>query len=76
MTNMTLSRSDHESITSHFNEGVLKHFQKDEVIVQGDEVPAGVFFLQSGYVKAYSISQLGQQNLLLIHGANEIMPLP
>lgn len=73
---MTLSRSGNESITSHFNEGVLTQFKKDEVIVQGDEVPAGVFFIQSGYVKAYSISQLGQQNLLLVHGANEIMPLP
>lgn len=73
---MTISKSDSESIVSHFNEGSTRIFSKGEILVQGDEVPSGVFFIESGYVKAYSISQLGQQNLLLIHGANEIMPLP
>lgn len=73
---MNLNRGDSESIKAHFSEGVLKHFLKDEIVVQGDEEPEGVYLVQSGYVKAYSISQKGQQNLLLIHGANEIMPLP
>lgn len=73
---MTISRSDSESIVSHFNVGSVGMFYKGDILVQGDEVPSGVFFIQSGYVKAYSISQLGQQNLLLIHGPNEIMPLP
>jgi len=76
MTNMTLNRSDSESIASHFREGISKHFLKGEILVQGDERPTGVYLIEEGYVKAYSISQLGQQNLLLIHGANEIMPLP
>jgi len=73
---MILSRSDSESIIAHFVNGTSRHFKKDEVLVQGDEEPRGVYFIRSGYVKAYSISQLGQENLLLIHGANEIMPLP
>lgn len=73
---MTLNKSDSESIASHFREGISKHFLKGEILIQGDERPTGVYLIESGYVKAYSISQLGQQNLLLIHGANEIMPLP
>jgi CRP-like cAMP-binding protein len=76
MTNMTLNRNDSESIASHFREGISKNFSKGEVLIQGDERPTGVYLIESGYIKAYSISQLGQQNLLLIHGANEIMPLP
>jgi len=44
--------------------------------VQGNEKPEAVYLIESGYVKAYSISQQGQQNLLLIHGKDEIMPLP
>jgi len=67
---------NNESITAHFMGGRPESFSKGEVIVQGDEQPAGVYFIQSGYAKAYSISSLGQHNLLLIHGANEIMPLP
>ncbi len=76
MTNMTLNRNESESIASHFREGISKQFFKGDVLVQGDEKPTGVYLIQSGYVKAYSISPLGQENLILIHGANEIMPLP
>ncbi len=73
---MTISPTDSESIIAHFNEGSFKQFSKGDILVQGDEKPSCVYFIESGYVKAYSISQLGQENLLLIHGANEIMPLP
>jgi CRP-like cAMP-binding protein len=76
MGNMTLDKSTTESIASHFRKSTPKLFEKGDVVVQGGEVPKGVYFIVSGYIKAYSISQLGQQNLLLIHGANEIMPLP
>jgi CRP/FNR family cyclic AMP-dependent transcriptional regulator len=76
MHNMKLSHNDSENIISHFSGGTVKHFSKGEVLVQGDEEPKGVYLIQSGYVKAYTISRTGQQNLLLIHGANEIMPLP
>lgn len=76
MANMTLNRNESESINAHFGSGTLKHFFKDEIIIQGDEKPEGVYLIESGYVKAYSISSLGQQNLLLIHGESEIMPLP
>lgn len=73
---MNLNQNDNESIDAHFSDSTLQHFSKGEIIIQGDVVPDGVYFIQSGYVKAYSISQLGQENLLLIHGADEIMPLP
>lgn len=76
MANMLINRSPSESLASHFRGGVFKHFLKGEVLVHGDEQPSGVYLIQSGYVKAYSISKLGQKNLLLIHGAHEIMPLP
>jgi CRP-like cAMP-binding protein len=76
MGTMILSKSDSESILSHFSGGILKHFSKGDILVQGDEQPSGVYLIQSGYVKAYSISHLGQINLLLIQGTNEIMPLP
>jgi CRP-like cAMP-binding protein len=76
MSNMTLNRRASESIDAHFGDGTTKRYLKNEIIVQGDEEPPGVFFVLEGFVKAYSISQLGQQNLLLIQGAHEILPLP
>ena len=76
VSNMTISKSHSESIVSHFSEGSLEDFTKNDILVQGNEAPTSVFFIQSGYVKASSISQAGQKNLLLIHGTHEIMPLP
>jgi CRP-like cAMP-binding protein len=76
MSNMIISKSDSDSILAHFRSGVLKSFQKDEIILRGDIEPSGVYLIRSGYIKAYSISQLGQENLLLIQGEDEIMPLP
>lgn len=76
MANMTLNRHASESISAHFSEGTTKRYLKNEIIIQGDEEPDGVYFILEGYVKAYSISQQGQQNLLLIQGTDEIMPLP
>lgn len=76
MANMTLNSRANESIEAYFSEGTSKRYIKNEVIIQGDETPTGVFFILEGYVKAYSISQMGQQNLLLIQGEHEILPLP
>lgn len=76
MQSPRLNQHQSENIRSHFSGGRIKQFSKGEVLVQGDEEPQGVYLIQLGYVKAYTITRTGQQNLLLIHGANEIMPLP
>ncbi|MDQ2973683.1 MAG: Crp/Fnr family transcriptional regulator [bacterium] len=76
MANMRLSRNDIESISAHFSNGKLMHFKKGETIIHGTIEPDGVYLVLEGYVKAYSVSPLGQINLLLIHGENEILPLP
>lgn len=76
MHHIKSSPDDSENIRSHFSGGTVKSFAKGEVLVQGDEEPEGVYLIQDGYVKAYTITRAGQQNLLLIQGSNEIMPLP
>lgn len=73
---MPTPRPDDESIIAHFSDGLLMHFKKDEVIIQGDEEPEGVYLIKSGFVKAYSLSHEGHHNLLLIHKNGEFMPLP
>ena len=76
MGKMVLSKSDSESIQAHFESGELKRFKKDEIIIQGYGEPKGVYLIKSGFIKAYSVSQLGQENLLLIQGPGEILPMP
>lgn len=76
MSNIILTKSDSESILAYFKSGKIRHFHKNEILVQGTGEPEGVYLIQNGFVKAYSVSQLGQENLLLIQGSDEIMPLP
>jgi len=73
---MPTPKSEDDSIVALFSDGLLIHFKKDDVIIQGDEEPEGVYLIKSGFVKAYSISHGGHKNLLLIHKDGEFMPLP
>jgi CRP-like cAMP-binding protein len=65
-----------ESIVAHFSDGLLLHFAKDETIIDDTEEPEGVYLIKEGFIKAYSISQTGHINLLLIHEVGEFIPLP
>lgn len=65
-----------ESIVAHFSDGKLMHFVREETIINGLDEPGGVYLIKEGFVKAYSVSKVGDGNLLLIHEAGEFIPLP
>ncbi len=49
-------------------------YQKGEIIVRVGEVPAGVYWIRQGYVKAYSLTEAGEQNLHFIYRQQELFP--
>ena len=51
-------------------------FSKNEGLIHASEEPQGVYLIKTGFVKAYSISRTGNENLLLIHQAGDFIPLP
>lgn len=65
-----------KSISSYFSDGIVMEFVAGETIVNGFDEPKGVFLIKKGFVKSYSTSVDGHANLLLIHEAGEIIPLP
>jgi len=65
-----------KSIISYFSDGHILDYKKDQTIIQGFEEPDGVYLIKKGFVKAYSISDNGNGNLLIIHEAGEFIPLP
>ncbi len=65
-----------DSITAHFSDGVVMNFSKGETIVSGIGQPEGVYLINNGFIKAYSVSHKGDGNLLLVHEAGEFIPLP
>jgi CRP-like cAMP-binding protein len=75
-TRLSTRKTDDESIIAHFSDGTSISYLKDEALIQANEEPQGVFLIKSGFVKAYSISRTGSENLLLIHQAGDFIPLP
>lgn len=50
-------------------------YKKGEFIIRPGEKPSGIFYIESGLVKAYDITKYGEENTLLIRKSDEIFPL-
>lgn len=73
---MPTRKTKDESIVAHFSDGQLLRYSNGETLINGLDEPEGVYLIKSGFVKAYSVSQDGHANLLLVHEAGEFIPLP
>lgn len=58
-----------------FHHGTKLTYKKGEFIIRPGEVLSGIFYIESGLVKAYDITKYGEENLLIIRKENEIFPL-
>lgn len=63
------------TLETHFRDGAIEHFSKGETIIDGSRAPQGVYLIKEGFVKAFTITKAGQENLLLIHDKGEFIPL-
>jgi CRP/FNR family cyclic AMP-dependent transcriptional regulator len=66
----------YENIVAHFIDGLFIYFSPGETILNGIDEPEGVYLIKSGFIKAYTISSEGHENILSIHEAGEFIPLP
>jgi CRP/FNR family transcriptional regulator len=58
-----------------FDNATRLKYGKGQIIIRPEDEPSGVFYIQSGYVKTYSINKYGSENLHLIRKSGEIFPL-
>jgi CRP/FNR family cyclic AMP-dependent transcriptional regulator len=64
-----------EALVAIFHLGTKLTYKKGEYIIRPGESPNGVFYIESGLVKAFNISKYGEENLLIIRSDGEIFPL-
>jgi CRP/FNR family transcriptional regulator len=50
-------------------------YSKGEFIIRPGESPPGIFYLETGLVKAYDITKYGEENLLIIRKPGEFLGL-
>jgi CRP/FNR family cyclic AMP-dependent transcriptional regulator len=58
-----------------FSKGQPITYPKGEVIIGNDEEPDGVYYIHTGYVKIYSVSDDGDEYIHIILGPGELFPL-
>jgi CRP-like cAMP-binding protein len=72
---MSASSTSGTALLELFHQGTHLSYKKGEFIIRPGESPPGVFFIESGIVKAYDITKYGEENLLIIRKTGEIFPL-
>lgn len=55
--------------------GVRQTYRKGDFVIHPGDTPPGVFYIESGLVKAYDITKYDEENLLIIRKSGELFPL-
>ncbi len=72
---MLASPEQQQALLDLFKEGSRLEYRKGELIIRDGDSPGGVFYIESGLVKAYDITRYGEENLLIIRKSGEIFPI-
>ena len=64
-----------DRIRQLFRQGQLLTYGKGNIILGNEETANGVYYISTGYVKIYSISDSGSQLRHIIYGPCELFPL-
>ncbi len=63
-----------DCLVEFFNQRRSYLYNSGEVILRPEDIPSGVYFIEKGFVKIYSITQDGNEKLHIIYKAGEIFP--
>jgi CRP-like cAMP-binding protein len=64
-----------EALVKLFNQGTKLAYAKGEFIIRPGGAPSGIFYIESGLVKAYDITKYGEENLLIIRKHGDLLGL-
>jgi CRP/FNR family transcriptional regulator len=64
-----------DKLRSFFYSHTRIQYKKGEIIIRAQDDPSGIYLIEWGFVKAYSITKYGEENLLLVRGSGSVFPL-
>jgi CRP-like cAMP-binding protein len=71
----TTHNQQRDKIRAFFYSHTRIQYKKGEVIVRPQDEPSGVFLIEWGFVKAYTMTKYGEENLLLVRSSGSVFPL-
>jgi CRP/FNR family transcriptional regulator len=69
------TRANSELLDRFKRQGRLLAYRKDEIILRAAEEPGGIYYIKSGFIRVYSITDQGEENTHVIYKAGEVFPL-
>lgn len=72
---MLASNAQNAALLDLFHQGTSLSYKKGEYIIRPGESPPGIFYIDSGIVKAYDITKYGEENMLIMRKQHEVFPL-
>ncbi len=72
---MLADASAHQKLVDFFKTGTTLSYKKGEAIIRPGDEPRGIYFITTGYVKAYAITKYGEENTLIVRDDGDIFPL-
>lgn len=72
---MLADKKAHEQVISFFHTGTKLTYKKGEAIIRPGDEPRGIYYITSGFVKAYAITKYGEENTLIVREHDDIFPL-
>ncbi len=64
-----------EKLDKFFSRLKKHHYKKGELILRGGDIPQGIYFIDKGYVRSYSISPEGEELTLIIYKPKDYFPM-
>jgi CRP-like cAMP-binding protein len=64
-----------DALVKLFNQGTKLVYAKNEFVIRPGGAPSGIFYIESGLVKAYDITKYGEENLLIIRKQGDVLGL-
>jgi CRP-like cAMP-binding protein len=72
---MLATATELRALVNLFHGGTKLAYSKGEFIIRPGASPPGVFYIEQGLVKAYDITKYGEENLLILRKAGEVLGL-
>lgn len=72
---MLADKAARQQLIAFFHTGTKLTYKKGESIVRAGDEPRGIYYIESGFVKAYAITKYGEENNLLVRQHDDLFPL-
>ncbi len=72
---VVMSTPDQKQLDSFFRKYPIRHFDKGQIIIATNETPPGIFYVVSGQVRQYDITDLGVDIVLDVLLDSSVFPL-